>query len=156
MNITILTRIVTILTTLLLMLSTLLFLQNNHYIPPVSELCSKWYNRLFSHEIDSLHTLYTTRTDKPVTVAVPLDHEVLKRTIDGLKFHLNTVLDIEKVDGKIVKYILQTGENGKRHFKVDQKSGKLQCAFKTFKHTADDGTIVVKLVPVNPRWVKGS
>jgi len=80
----------------------------------------------------------------------------MKRTQEGLKFHLNTVLDIEKVDGKIVKYILQTTEDGKKHFQLDQKSGKLQGAFKTFKHIADDGTIVVKLVPVNPRWIKGS
>ncbi len=156
MNITILTRIVTLLTALLLTLSALLFLQNRHYIPPLPVLYAKWHDRLFSHEIDSLHTLYTTRTNKPVTVAVPLNNEIVKRTLEGLKFHLNTVLDIEKVDGKIVKYVLQTTEDGERHFKLDPKSGKLQGAFKTFKHIADDGTIVVKLVPVNPRWVKGS
>ncbi len=156
MNIAILTRIVTILTSLLLTLSILLFLQNRHYIPPIAVLYTKWYNKLFSHEINSLQTLYKIKTDKPVTVALPLNHEIMKRTQEGLKFHLNTVLDIEKVDGKIVKYILQTTEDGKKHFQLDQKSGKLQGAFKTFKHIADDGTIVVKLVPVNPRWIKGS
>ena len=154
MHITILTRIVTLLTALLLALSALLFLQNCHYIPPVPVLYTKWHDRLFSHEINSLHALYTTRTNKPVTVAVPLGQDVLKRTMEGLKFHLNTVLETEKFDGKTVKYILQTAEDGERHFKLDPKSGKLQGAFKTFKHIADDGTVVVKLIPVNPRWVK--
>jgi len=156
MNITILTRVVTFLTALLLTLSVLLFLQSRHYIPPLPTLYSQWYNRFFSHEIDDLHTLYTTKTDKLVAVAVPLNHEVVKRTMEGLKFHLNTVLDIEKIDGRIVKYVLQTSEDGKKHFKLDPKSGKLQGAFKTFKHIADDNTMVIKLVPVNPRWIKGS
>ena len=156
MNITILSRIVTLLTALLITLSTLLFLQNHHYIPPVRTLYITWYHQLFSHEINSLHTLYAAETDKSVTIAIPLDHEVIKRTIDGIKDHLNTVLEIEKVDGKIVKYILQTEKDNKQLFTLDPKSGKLQGTFTTFKHTAHDGTIIIKLIPVDPHLVKGS
>jgi mRNA-degrading endonuclease YafQ of YafQ-DinJ toxin-antitoxin module len=157
MNITTLTRLVFGLTTLLIMLSVLLFLQNNHYIPNLGTLYSQFKKELFSHEINSLQRLYKANTDKkPVQVALPLDTESIQRTMQGLKFHLNTVLDIQKVDGNIVKYILQIPENGKQHFTIDTKTHQLKGAFKTFKHTADDGTIVFKLVPVNPAWVKGS
>jgi len=156
MSITTMTRIVSWLTALLFMLSALLFLQNRHVIPPFPTLWTKWQNRLFSHEVRSLHSLYGIKTDKPLKVALPLEPDVIKRTEEGLKFHLNTVLNIEKINGKIVKYIIQTAEDGQPHFTLDPKTKELKGTFKTFKHIADDGSIIVKLVPINPEWIKGS
>ena len=155
-NITILTRLVFVLTTLLVMLSTLLFLQNNHYIPNLAALYSNLKKELFSQKINSLQTLYKTTTNKPIQVTLPLNADSMQRTAEGVRFHLNTVLDIQKVNGNIVKYILQMPENGKKYFTLDTRKHQLEGAFKTFKHTADDGTVVVKLVPVNPVWIKGS
>ncbi len=156
MPVSTLSKIVLSLTILLVVLSTLLFLQQKRYIPALPVLYNNLKQQLVSDEIESLQKLYQTATNKPVTLSLSLDSRSIERVKEGLKHHLNTVLEIGKVDGKIVKYILQTAENGERHFTLDAKTHRLKGAFKTFKHTTDDGTVIVKLVPLNPAWIKGS
>ena len=157
MQISTLYKLVSFLTGLLILLSTLLFLQNKHYIPTISTLVSNLYHAdKKATRVDSLQKLYALGSDKPVELSLALDKQSIDRTLRGLKHRLNTVLDVQKEpDGRIVKYILQVSENGKRYFSVDVKQNKLEGAFKTFKHYGDNGTVVIKLVPINPEWVQG-
>ena len=84
-----------------------------------------------------------------------LDRQSIERTRHALQKQLDTVLDVQKKGSHIVKYILQIPEDGKTYFSIDADKGRLSGAFKTFRHQKEDGTIVVKLVPINPTWLKG-
>jgi len=157
MQISTLYKTVLFLTSLLVLLTILLFLQNKNYIPPVTVFMDelKKHQNPKTTYVDTLQTLYSLQSNQPVELSLALDQESIKRISRGLKHKLNTVLDVQKEEKHIVKYILQLSENGKQYFEVDPKEHKLKGAFKTFKHYSDNGTLIIKLVPVNPAWIKG-
>ena len=153
-----LSKIVASLFVLLVLLSTLLFLQTRNYIPPVASLLhlpQKGSKKPEIAKISSLDALYQLQSNSTLKLNLPLDRQSIERTRHALQKQLDTVLDVQKKGAHIVKYILQVPEDGKAYFRIDADAGRLSGAFKTFRHQKSDGTVVVKLVPINPAWLKG-
>jgi len=143
---------------LLVILTIVLFLQTKNYIPPVASLLQvpqKAHQKPEIVNISSLDALYRLRSNSTLKLNLPLDKQSIERTRHALQKKLNAVLDVQKKGSHIVKYILQIPEDGKTYFQIDAGTNRLSGAFKTFRHQKSDGTVVVKLVPINPAWLKG-
>ncbi len=56
---------------------------------------------------------------------------------------------------KKIKYLIRLPDDGRRDFSFDQKSGKLEGYFKTFRRRDKNGIPIINLVPINPKYIKG-
>jgi hypothetical protein len=92
---------------------------------------------------------------KFIRLGVTLSKEMIDEVLDGIKKHKRIVFtakdgENENID---VKYIIELPDDGRKDFKFDAKSGKLDGYFRTFKDTFADGSLVVDLIPIPPHML---